>query len=221
VHRFCEETEVPCVLPVLDVAPQGDPDFYSLYFSPGVTLEARLLARHLAPDVKGGRANSMPTIVQVYSDATGQRAAESMALSLGAGDGMTSLRRYRPTVPTAVFDDVAEDTVLVLWLRSSEIAQLTAALPAGPGTGPIYLSSFLAPPESLELPPAWKARVTYASLFDDLGLGKSQFGCVLLDPQGCRSAKPPCELCTLRLTSSGDPGDPWPRGAPAQGALGS
>ena len=40
----------------------------------------------------------------------------------------------------------------------------------GPGTGTIYLSSLLSPPEALALPPAWKARVTYASLFDDLGL---------------------------------------------------
>jgi hypothetical protein len=58
----------------------------------------------------------------------------------------------------------------VLWLRSAEIEQLAAAMPMGPGTGTIYLSSLLSPPEAMVLPPAWKARVTYASLFDDLGL---------------------------------------------------
>jgi len=58
----------------------------------------------------------------------------------------------------------------VLWLRSAEIEQLAAAMPMGPGTRTIYLSSLLSPPEALVLPPAWKARVTYASLFDDLGL---------------------------------------------------
>ena len=59
---------------------------------------------------------------------------------------------------------------MALWLRPGEIAQLTTAMPEPPGAGPIYLSSLLAPPESVVLPPSWKARVTYVSLFDDLGL---------------------------------------------------
>ncbi len=67
VHRFCEENAIPCLLPVVDVAPDGDPGFYPVYFSPGVTLEARLLASHLNAE----RAGVRPTgeIVQVFADA--------------------------------------------------------------------------------------------------------------------------------------------------------
>ena len=169
VHRFCEDNRVPCILPVLDAAPDGAPGFYSVYFSPGVTLEARLLARHLSTEPTPADG-TRPPIIQVFSDPAGRRAAESLAAALGPGAATPSLRRYRPTAPTAALHEVGEGTALVLWLRSAEIEQLAAAMPMGPGTGTIYLSSLLSPPEALVLPPAWKARVTYVSLFDDLGL---------------------------------------------------
>jgi hypothetical protein len=169
VHRFCEENRVPCILPVLDVAPEGESSFYSVYFSPGVALEARLLASHFRGEA--GAAEGAPSpIVQVFADPSGRRAAETLASTLGPGTASPSLRRYRPTAPTAALDALGEESVLVLWLRSSEIAQLAAAMPEGPATGRVFLSSFLAPPESLALPPAWKERLTYVSLFDDLGL---------------------------------------------------
>lgn len=169
VHRFCEARRVPCILPSLEVAPEGDPGFYSLYFSPGVTLEARLLAAHWRT---GSRASGgkPPPIVQMYSDAAGRRAAEALAVALGTEAQPENPRRFRPTAPAAGLDALVEATALALWLRPEEIALLVAAMPEGPGSGPIYLSSLLAPPESLALPPAWKARVTFVSLFDDLGL---------------------------------------------------
>lgn len=169
VHRFCEENRIPCILPVVDVAPDGAPGFYPVYFSPGVPLEARLLARYLSTEARPSDG-AAPPIVQVFSDTAGRRAAEALAASLELGAETSSLRRFRPTAPRAALDGVDEETVLVLWLRSPEIEQLAVSLPIGPGTGAVYLSSLLAPPESVALPPAWKARVTYASMFDDLGL---------------------------------------------------
>lgn len=169
VHRFCEARRVPCILPSLEVASEGDPGFYSLYFSPGVTLEARLLAAHRRDESRapGGKP---PPIIQLFSDASGRRAAEALAAALGTETQPESPRRFRPTAPAAGLDALGEATALALWLRPAEIALLVAAMPEGPGSGPIYLSSLLAPPESLALPPAWKARVTFVSLFDDLGL---------------------------------------------------
>ena len=169
VHRFCEAHRVPCILPSLEVAPEGDPGFYSLYYSPGVTLEARLLAAHWRAESRalGGKP---PPIVQMFSDAAGRRAAEALTGALGTEAQPESPRRFRPTAPAAGLDALGEATALALWLRPEEIALLVAAMPEGPGSGPLYLSSLLAPPESLALPPAWKARVTFVSLFDDLGL---------------------------------------------------
>jgi len=171
VHRFCESNRVPCVLPALEVAPAADEAFYPLYFSPGVTLEARILAAHWLAQIKGSdkAAGQLPEIVQVYADASGQRAAESLTAALGADAGSTRMQRFRPTAPTAGLESMGPDSILVLWLRPEEIEQLAALIPEGP-RGSIVLSELLAPPAVLSLPPAWKARLTYVSLFDDLGL---------------------------------------------------
>ena len=50
VHRFCERRAVACVLPSVEMAPDSDRDYYSLYFSSGLALEARLLAHHLTSE---------------------------------------------------------------------------------------------------------------------------------------------------------------------------
>ncbi len=48
VHHFCEEQQLPCLMPNIPLPPRhADEDFYSLYFSRGVALEAEALARHL------------------------------------------------------------------------------------------------------------------------------------------------------------------------------
>lgn len=168
VQGFCEANRVPCILPVLEAAPEAAPGFYSVYFSPGVGLEARLLAAHVA----GGsdQPDPSPQIIQVVSDAAGRRAADGLASALQSGVESMGVRRYRPTAPGAGLDSLDQGTVLVLWLRPAELSQLVAVLPRPPAAGAIYLSSLLASPGSVALPPAWKGRLTYVSLFDAPGL---------------------------------------------------
>jgi hypothetical protein len=74
------------------------------------------------------------------------------------------------TSPLAALKGMSPDDILVLWLRPGDIAQLTALLPEGLTAGRVYVSALLTTPEALTLPPAWKARVSFVSLFDDLGL---------------------------------------------------
>ena len=169
VHRFCEQNRIPCVLPVIEVAPDGDPSFYAVYFSPGVPLEARLLARYWSDEARAGKG-APERVVQVFADVTGKEAANALEAALGDLGVKSMLRRLRPTVPAAALDTVDADTTLVLWLRPPEIEQLVQAMPDGPGAGEVVVSALLAPPESTLLPPAWKARLTFVSLFDDLGV---------------------------------------------------
>ena len=168
VHRFCEQHRVPCVLPSLEVAPDPAGDYYSLYFSPGLGLEARILARYLADDkvVGSGGLN----IVQVYSDASGRQASDVLGSRLNAATRSMSLRKYRMTSPRAALNGLSANDLLILWLRPDEITQLVADFPGGPPSEQVFLSALLATPESLDLPPEWKTRVHYVSLFDDLGL---------------------------------------------------
>ena len=168
VHRFCDTHRVPCVLPSVEVAPQGQGDYYSVYFSPGVALEAQVLAHHLS--AQGDAQGAGTRVVQLYSDASGRHAAEVLRPRLEAATTSVTDRRYRLTAPRAALDGLTGDETLVLWLRPEEIAQLVSELPEGPAADRVFLSALLATPEAVALPPAWKARVGYVSLFDDLGL---------------------------------------------------
>jgi cytochrome c553 len=163
VHRFCERAALPCVLPSLEAAPDPGDDYYSLYFAPGVTLEARLLALHLQA---GGAARTAGRLVQVHGDATGALAATALREGLGPNGATRIERVFTAATPGAALEGLAEDDGLVLWLRPAELTALVAGAPSGPGAGRVYLSAMLAPPQALALPASWKERVTYVSLFD-------------------------------------------------------
>jgi hypothetical protein len=168
VHNFCERNQIPCVLPSLDVIPAPGDDWYLMYFSPGVDLEARVLARYLGN--QAGAQDRGANIIQVYSDASGRHATDLLRTQLNWGTGQVTHRRFRATSPRTALKSVSASDILVLWLRPDEIAQLVTELPGGPVAGHVFASALLATPEALALPPAWKARVSYVSLFDDLGL---------------------------------------------------
>jgi hypothetical protein len=168
VHRFCEQHRVPCVLPSVEVMPDPGDDWYSMYFSPGVGLEASVLARYLN-DEKGA-TGSRTNIIQVYSDTAGRRAADVLSSDLNATTGSVTVRKYRLTSPRAALDGLSADDVLILWLRPDEIEQLATGMPQGPRAGTVFLSALLAPPEAMSLPAGWKQRTQFVSLFDDLGL---------------------------------------------------
>jgi hypothetical protein len=126
------------------------------------------LARYLDdhPAAPAGRVN----LVQVYADASGRHAADTLRSRLNIATGPATDRKYRITSPRTALAGLARDDILILWLRPDELAQLVAELPQGPAADRVFASALLATPEALVLPPAWKARVSYVSLFDDLGL---------------------------------------------------
>jgi hypothetical protein len=167
VHEFCEQQSLACVLPSVEVVPETDDDWYSMYYSPGVGLEARILARYLDDDTAPEREAN---ILQIYSDASGRHAADVFRTGLSGADRSINLRRYRLTSPRASLKGVSAKDVLVLWLRPDEIESLASMLPQGPPAETVFLSALLASPEDVSLPEAWKQRVQFVSLFDDVGL---------------------------------------------------
>lgn len=164
VHQFCEAQRLPCILPSLEIAPEEKSNYYSVYFSPGATLEARLLARHLHTRSATGGA-----LVQIYSDATGNLAAEEFRNAQINTKKPPEIRRFRTTAPAMALDNVDDSTLLMLWLRPSEIQQLVESWPQPP-VKEIFISALLAPPEEISMPPAWKKKLVYISLFDDLSV---------------------------------------------------
>jgi hypothetical protein len=168
VQRFCENNRVPCVLPSVEVAPDPGSDWYSMYFSPGVGLEARILARHLNDEKLIPDSNAR--IVQVYSDASGRYATDVLKDRLSTVDGTVTRRRFRVISPEMALNGVTASDILVLWLRPDEIAQVVNAAPDRPPASRVFISALLATPDDLVLPPEWKQRVRFVSLFDDTSL---------------------------------------------------
>jgi hypothetical protein len=162
VHRFCERQSIPCLLPNVDLPVVGPDDFYPIYFSEGVLLEARLIATRVPP--AGPQDDGKARVVQVFrDDDIGAAAAARLCAAvsgrtgcvdrvLGPGDGPRELAR-------AVQDTKSADT-LVLWLRSEDLKALPD--PAA-GISAVYASGVMGGLERAPLAPAWRslARITY------------------------------------------------------------
>jgi cytochrome c553 len=139
VHEFCQRQELPCVFPNTDLPVLSDADFYSVYFSRGMTLEAQALAKHLG--------EGTAPVVQVYREnEAGAVAAEALRHALrGRVRDRQLAAGERATV--AFWSEMlrqAQSGALVLWLGDEDVRALGAAA-AGASffSGSIYFSSNL------------------------------------------------------------------------------
>ncbi|HEX9188695.1 MAG TPA: c-type cytochrome [Vicinamibacteria bacterium] len=149
VHDFCEATEVPCLLPLVDLPPVDDAAYYSFYFSRGLHLEAEVIASRLAAE---GLAGEVVQVIGGRSAAAG--AAETLTRALarwGGGARVVGLDDGHIRDPA-----LARAAAVVLWLTADETRHLAPALPrAG---GPLFLSSTLLGSAPGELPEPLRTR---------------------------------------------------------------
>lgn len=158
VHDFSEREKVPCVFPNTARPTVGADNVYTFYFSGGVILEARALARYLREtEVPGDPAR----LVQVYRRDTAV-AASTLANALGEMGMEAPIDLLIDGEPTVAFVLEALErhspTALVLWLDGLKLDSLRTAFDASPGLERIYLSSSLIG-ESPSVPDALEDRV--------------------------------------------------------------
>ena len=162
IHRFCETNRVPCLLPNVDLPVVAESDFYPVYYSRGVLLEADLIASRLVND-SGARA---ARIVEVYrSDDIGAAAASRLAARARDLDIPVIMRPIAAATksPSAelrhALGGVGASDTLVLWLRAADIG----ALRDTPPTATVYASGLMAGLEAAPLTTTWRAatRLTY------------------------------------------------------------
>ena len=161
IHRFCERESLPCLFPNVDVSVVEEKDFYPLYFSRGVRLEADLIARR----VRDEHESNSPRLIQVYSQqdigAQGAQALASAVAPLGLRPLAHVITSKVPTreLAAALRDSAASD-VLVLWLRPEDLKALPAQAPA---SKTIFVSGLMGGLENAPLPLVWRsvARMTY------------------------------------------------------------
>lgn len=160
VHRFCEARALPCIFPSVDAPVISEQDYYNLYFSQGVVLEAKALAGYLKET--GSKAGGRPTggVLQVHGrDSAGMAAAQALAQALQGEaktalvdevlDGPLDAARWRALIQRH------HPAATVLWLKDPPLD----ALAADGGESPIFLSSSLALTQLAAPPPALAPRL--------------------------------------------------------------
>jgi len=166
VHQFCEHEAVPCLFPNVEVPPLGaDHDFYSVYFSRGVRLEAGLIANGILNSESDKAAK---VVQQIYrAGDSGEAAANELAARLEP-HGITV--RSRVLKGAASGKGVAEALrhssdadALVLWLRPTDIAALGNP-PAASTT--VFMSGLMGGLEQAPLPESWRERTRLAYPFE-------------------------------------------------------
>ncbi|MGI9334843.1 MAG: hypothetical protein ACR2RL_16995 [Gammaproteobacteria bacterium] len=142
VHDFCEREAVPCLFPNTALPALGDRDYYTVYFSRGVTQDAGALVRHLVDEASSPAAGERTVVMQV---------ARNTELGLGAANALRAAAQRHPqlTVVTRIVDEneltdqrlmASLETTrdvdhVVLWL-GPEVPRLLAELSAAPQVQP-------------------------------------------------------------------------------------
>jgi hypothetical protein len=165
VHDFCERREVPCLFPNIEVPTVAEGDFYSLYFSKGVLLEAELIARRIGVSLKGRPG---ATVWQIYrAGDSGAPAAQTLAAALHGGGievRADPLPAGKPGAGlAAALRRASTADALVLWLRPADLA-LLGSPPKAPAK--LYMSGLMGGLESSPLAAAWRKGVQMAYPFD-------------------------------------------------------
>lgn len=162
VHRFCERESIPCLLPNVELPVVAEKDFYPVYFSKGVLLEAQLISRQLR---ENREKSATRRLVQLYrEDDVGAEAAAALRTATASFGLETVNRALQAGDPAQVLADalkeVGPDDALVLWLRPEDLRSLPAAATRH---STIFLSGLMGGLEQAPLPRAWRsvARLSY------------------------------------------------------------
>lgn len=152
VHDFCHRQAIACLFPNTDLPVVEAGDFYNVYFSRGVLLEADALGKYLieqAPNARlvqvfreGGKGEAAAARLQQTLQAAGRQAAEQHKLAAGEKLDAGFWRGLTASQPAAE---------LVLWLNADDLASMAAADLTGVR---LYLSTAL---QGEQLPPNLKS----------------------------------------------------------------
>jgi len=165
VHQFCEHESVPCLFPNVDLPVVAEKDFYSIYFSKGVLLEAELISKRIEDErSKAG----LQGVIQVFrkgdigEDAANLVSNRMVTQHMAVANHVLAEDNPRQEL-LELLKKAEPDSVIILWLRPQDLA----ALP--PTTEPrqlVLISGLMGSLESLRLPADWRNSTSMAYPLD-------------------------------------------------------
>lgn len=157
VDTFCQQEKLPCLFPSVFLLP-AQTNFYSLYYSRGVALEADVLAKHLRD--KGKKAPSR--LLQIYQDdEMGRGAANALTNALQGSHIKIEnrvLHGQEPAGLKAALKGLSSKDAVMLWLRPADLSAVNKAAQKHP-PAVIYLSGFLSEDNYSFVSKPWKSHV--------------------------------------------------------------
>lgn len=145
IHAFCEAERVPCLFPTTDLPVINEADFYPLYLSKGMTLEAGAIEHHLIAD-----GSAVQAVVQVSRAGDARSTAAAQALQSLIEDKEGRVENVILEIDQQADDafwkhviDAANGNTLILWLGAAELESFWAVASASKPLQRIYLSATL------------------------------------------------------------------------------
>mgnify|MGYP001812616995 CR=1 FL=1 len=145
IHDFCEAERVPCLFPTTDLPVVNEADFYPLYLSKGMTLEAGAIQHHLIAD--GLTAKAMVQVLRA-DDARAAAAAQALQSLVERREGRVEniVLEIDQQADDAFWKHViaaADGNALVLWLGAAELESFWMVANTSKPPQRIYLSTTL------------------------------------------------------------------------------
>jgi hypothetical protein len=168
VHAFCERQQLACLFPNTEVPVDAPGDFFEIYLTRGVLLEAGLIGHGLTAAAAGDPAAGglAKSVHQIYrAGDSGEAAAHALGRFLkdkGLSVRDSVLGPGEHGLEAALRSAAGADA-LVLWLRPADLAALGDVKGAPPV---VYLSGLMGGLENSPLPAAWRQRARMAYPFD-------------------------------------------------------
>ena len=168
IHEFCGGAQVPCIFPVTDLPVIDEQDFYSVYLSEGMMLEAETIARNLADD------KLLDEVVQVYrdGDSMGMAAAAGLRNAVQARGGNVSELRLSEAAGDPGGDlwssvlGRGQNTAVILWLGKSDVETYWGRVDMNAWPARVYLSTSLYGVDAEGVPPAIRDRVLFVHPYE-------------------------------------------------------
>ena len=169
VRDFCEGFEIPCLFPITDLPVIDEKDFYSVYFSKGMTVEGEAIAQNLADD---GLLNTR--VVQVYraGDARGTVAAAALKTAVEARGGqvedfpLTGLDAESVNDFWSSLAGKGRGAAMILWLSEADTQAFWQG--AGDDAAParIYLSTTLYGTDPNQIPAGVRQQLRFVHPYE-------------------------------------------------------
>ncbi|MFZ4702854.1 MAG: c-type cytochrome, partial [Candidatus Methylumidiphilus sp.] len=156
VHEFCQRNAIPCWFPSVPLPPNKE-SFYDLYFSQGVALEAKVLAKYLTSTSQ----NKPKRLIQVHRDEyTGNEASKTLKDSVSKSGILVEDVVLQEGQFRKALSGLTKQDAMILWLERSELREIKSL--TIPTNGAIFFSSILAGGEQ-GIPSNWKgvAKLVY------------------------------------------------------------